>query len=53
MCGRRARLPARAAGVDVALYDECKVEPTDESFRAAALLAAHKKVDGYVWVAKS
>src|SRR5262249_30830669 len=30
----------RSAGVDVAIYDEVKVEPTDESFRAASLFAA-------------
>jgi len=30
----------RAAGIDVAVYDDVKVEPTDESFRAAARFAA-------------
>jgi alcohol dehydrogenase class IV len=40
----------RSSGVDVALYDEVKVEPTDESFRAATLFAAHEKFDGYVSV---
>src|SRR5258706_11714943 len=30
----------RVAGIDVVVYDEVKVEPTDESFRAAARFAA-------------
>jgi hydroxyacid-oxoacid transhydrogenase len=40
----------RAAGVDVAVYDEVKVEPTDESFRTAARFAADGRFDGYVSV---
>ena len=40
----------RAAGVDVAVYDEVKVEPTDRSFIAAAKFAAEGKFDGYVSV---
>ena len=40
----------RAAGVDAAVYDEVKVEPTDESFRAASLFAAEGRFDGYVSV---
>jgi alcohol dehydrogenase class IV len=40
----------RAAGVDVAVYDEVKVEPTDESFRSAARFAAEGRFDGYVSV---
>jgi hydroxyacid-oxoacid transhydrogenase len=40
----------RAAGVDVAVYDEVKVEPTDASFRAATLFAAEGRFDGYVSV---
>jgi len=40
----------RAVGVDVAVYDEVKVEPTDESFRAAALFASEGRFDGYVSV---
>jgi alcohol dehydrogenase class IV len=40
----------RAAGVDVAVYDEVKVEPTDESFRAATRFAAEGRFDGYVSV---
>lgn len=40
----------RAAGVDFALYDEVKVEPTDHSFQAAARFAAEGRFDGYVSV---
>ena len=40
----------RSAGVDVAVYDEVKVEPTDESFRAASRFAAEGRFDGYVSV---
>jgi len=40
----------RAAGVDVVIYDEVKVEPTDQSFIAAARFAAEGKFDGYVSV---
>jgi len=40
----------RAAGVDVVLYDEVRVEPTDESFRAAARFASEGKFDGFVSV---
>ncbi|MCX7174374.1 MAG: iron-containing alcohol dehydrogenase [Proteobacteria bacterium] len=38
----------RAAGLDVAIYDEVKVEPTDQSFLAAARFAVEGKFDGYV-----
>jgi alcohol dehydrogenase class IV len=44
----RALSSLRAAGVDVALYDEVKVEPTDRSFLAAARFAVEAKVDGFV-----
>ena len=40
----------RAAGLDVAIYDEVKVEPTDQSFLAAARFATEGKFDGYVSV---
>jgi len=40
----------RAAGIDLAVYDDVKVEPTDESFRAAARFAAEGRFDGYVSV---
>jgi len=39
-----------AAGVDVTIYDEVKVEPTDRSFIAAAQFASAGKFDGYVSV---
>ncbi|HSJ93301.1 MAG TPA: hydroxyacid-oxoacid transhydrogenase [Gaiellaceae bacterium] len=44
----RALSSLRAAGADVALFDEVKVEPTDQSFLAAARFAAEAKVDGFV-----
>jgi hydroxyacid-oxoacid transhydrogenase len=40
----------REAGVDVALFDQVRVEPTDESFRAATDFAIEAKVDGFVSV---
>src|SRR5258707_14168682 len=40
----------RSRGVDVAVYDEVRVEPTDESFRAATRFAAEGRFDGYVSV---
>jgi alcohol dehydrogenase class IV len=40
----------RAAGLDVAIFDESRVEPTDQSFLAAAKFAAEGKFDGYVSV---
>ena len=39
-----------AAGIDVALYDEARVEPTDESFLAAARFASEGNFDGYISV---
>ena len=39
-----------AAKVDVAVYDEVVVEPTDASFRDAARFAAEGRFDGYVSV---
>jgi len=38
----------KAAGLDVVIYDEVKVEPTDQSFLAAARFAAEGRFDGYV-----
>jgi alcohol dehydrogenase class IV len=38
----------RAAGIGVAVYDEARVEPTDESFRAAARFASEGRFDGYI-----
>jgi hydroxyacid-oxoacid transhydrogenase len=40
----------RAAGIDVAVYDDVHVEPTDVSFRAATAFAAAGKFDGYLSV---
>ncbi|KGI70426.1 iron-containing alcohol dehydrogenase [Mycolicibacterium rufum] len=40
----------RDAGLDVVTYTEARVEPTDESFRAAAAFASEVKPDGYVSV---
>jgi hydroxyacid-oxoacid transhydrogenase len=53
-----ARLPSfeavlrsvRAAGLDVAVYDEVHVEPTNVSFAAAAQFARGGRFDGYVSV---
>ena len=38
----------QAAGIDFAVYDEVKVEPTDQSFTAAARFAAEGRFDGYI-----
>jgi len=46
----RARASLAEAGLDAALYAECRVEPTDESFRAAAAFAREGGFDGYVSV---
>jgi hydroxyacid-oxoacid transhydrogenase len=40
----------RAAGIEITVYDEVRVEPTDESFRAATRFAAEGRFDGYVSV---
>ncbi len=45
-----ARRALAAAGVDVAVYDEVHVEPTDGSFQAAAAFAREGGFDGYVSV---
>jgi len=46
----RALAALRAAGVDVAVFDEVRIEPTDGSFRAAANFARDARLDGYVSV---
>jgi alcohol dehydrogenase class IV len=46
----RALASARAAGLDVAVYDEVHVEPTDGSFLAAAAFAQQGHFDGYLSV---
>lgn len=38
----------KQAGVEVALYDEVRVEPTDQSFLAAARFAQEAKVEGFL-----
>ncbi len=40
----------RAADVDVAIFDEVRVEPTDRSFQAATRFAAEGRFDGFVSV---
>lgn len=44
----RALASLSTAGVDVAIFDEVHVEPTDASFLAAARFATEAKADGYV-----
>lgn len=39
-----------AAGIDFAVYDEVRVEPTDASFKQAARFAQEGKFDGFVAV---
>jgi alcohol dehydrogenase class IV len=38
------------AGIDIAFFDEARVEPTDESFQVATRFAAEAKVDGFISV---
>jgi hydroxyacid-oxoacid transhydrogenase len=40
----------RKAGLDVAVYDACRVEPTDGSLQAATAFAAEGAFDGFVSV---
>src|SRR5262249_36883480 len=40
----------QAAGIDAALFDQVRVEPNDESFRAAIAFASDGRFDGYVAV---
>ena len=40
----------RAVDVDVAVYDEVRVEPTDKSFKQATRFAAEGRFDGFVSV---
>lgn len=40
----------KAAGIDIALYDNVRVEPTDESFQAATKFAIDANVDGFISV---
>jgi alcohol dehydrogenase class IV len=45
-----ARRSLAAAGLDVAVYDEVAIEPTDASFLAAARFASEGRFDAYVSV---
>src|SRR5689334_5660722 len=45
-----AQRSLRSAGVDVVVYTDVEVEPTDESFTRAAAFASETKPDGYVSV---
>src|SRR5438128_366540 len=38
----------KEAGIDYAIYDEVRVEPTDESFKKASRFAIEGKFDGFV-----
>lgn len=40
----------KASSVDVAMYDDVRVEPTDESFKAGTKFAIDAKVDGFISV---
>ena len=40
----------KAADVDIALYDNVRVEPTDDSFIAASKFASDSNVDGFISV---
>jgi hydroxyacid-oxoacid transhydrogenase len=46
----RVREALRDVGIDAVLFDQVRVEPTDESFRAAIDFAAEGGFDGYVAV---
>ncbi len=46
----RAKKALAAAGVDVAVFAEVEIEPTDRSFKAAAAFAAEGRFDGFVSV---
>ena len=41
----------KAAGIDVVIYDETEVEPTDRSFKAGTAFAVEGGFDGFVSVA--
>ena len=45
-----AQRSLRAAGLDVVVYTDVRVEPTDESFQAATAFALEARPDGYVSV---
>jgi hydroxyacid-oxoacid transhydrogenase len=45
-----AKCALKAAGLDVVVYDEVRVEPTDQSFQAATRFARESGFDGFVSV---
>jgi alcohol dehydrogenase class IV len=45
-----ARLSLAEAGIDVTIYDQIEIEPTDRSFKAAAEFAIDGKFDGFISV---
>ena len=49
-CVTEVRDALEKAGMDVVIYDEVKVEPTDQSFLTAARFASEGRFDGYVSV---
>ena len=49
-CVTEVRDALEKAGMDVVIYDEVKVEPSDQSFLAAARFASEGRFDGYVSV---
>lgn len=49
-CVATAKASLERAGLDVVVFDQARVEPTDRSFREAAAFASDAKVDGYVSV---
>ena len=49
-CVATVRAALQAAGVEVAVYDAVRVEPTDVSFKDAARFASEGRFDGYVSV---
>ena len=49
-CVATVRSALQAAGADVVLYDQVRVEPTDASFKDAARFASEGRFDGYVSV---
>ena len=46
----QVRKALQGAGIDVAVYDEVRVEPTDVSFQAASRFAMEGEFDGFVSV---
>lgn len=49
-CVETARTSLTEAGIDVVVYDQARVEPTDTSFQEAAAFARDGRFDGFVSV---